>query len=164
MDPNTFILTYIGEHNHAMPTLCNSLARTTSHKLPSSTAPLLPPSLVVGGADIRDGQHQQPSPSLTSMSIAGLSPLMPLCMPSLEEGDDEDKDELLVEDMEIAGEGELLFLNTYDDYTAPLEPMSSLFDMDDESFLSSPWVSASTIADQPAKGQQVRGAEFLKRQ
>jgi hypothetical protein len=82
----------------------------------------------------------------------------------MEQDDDEDKDELMVEDMEIASEDELLFLNTDGDYIAPLEQMSSLSDMVDESFLSSPWVSASTIADQPAKGQPVSGADLLKRQ
>ncbi|PUZ74985.1 hypothetical protein GQ55_1G110600 [Panicum hallii var. hallii] len=164
LDPNTFILTYISEHNHAMPTHSNSLARTTRHMFPSSAAPLPPPSVVVGGADTSNMQHQQPIPSLTTMSTAGLSPMTPLCMPSMEQDDDEDKDELMVEDMEIAGEDELLFLNTDGDYIAPLEQMSSLSDMVDESFLSSPWVSASTIADQPAKGQPVSGADLLKRQ
>jgi len=138
LNPNTFILTYIGEHNHAMPTHQSSLARTTRHKFTSSTAPLPPPSLVVGGADTNDVQHQQPSPILTSMPTVGLSPTMPMCMPSMEEDNVEDKDELLVEDMEIAGEGELLFLNTDGDYATPLESLSSLFDMVNESSLSSP--------------------------
>ncbi|GJM90801.1 hypothetical protein PR202_ga07115 [Eleusine coracana subsp. coracana] len=47
-DPNTFILTYTGEHNHAAPTHRNSLAGTTRHKFPSSSsAAPPPPSLVV---------------------------------------------------------------------------------------------------------------------
>uniref|UniRef100_A0A804P2F8 WRKY domain-containing protein n=1 Tax=Zea mays TaxID=4577 RepID=A0A804P2F8_MAIZE len=49
-DPNTFILTFTGEHNHAAPTHRNSLAGTTRHKFPSSAAPQPPPpSVVVGG-------------------------------------------------------------------------------------------------------------------
>ncbi|RLN09308.1 putative WRKY DNA-binding domain superfamily protein [Panicum miliaceum] len=64
LDPNTFILTYIGEHNHAMPTHNNSLARTTRHMFPSSAAPLPPSSVVVGAADTSDVQHQKPIPSL----------------------------------------------------------------------------------------------------
>ena len=64
--------------------------------------------------------------------------MTPMCMPSMEEDNVEDKDELLVEDMEIAGEGELLFLNTDGDYATPLESLSSLFDMVNESSLSSP--------------------------
>ncbi|GJN19518.1 hypothetical protein PR202_gb06801 [Eleusine coracana subsp. coracana] len=48
-DPNTFILTYTGEHNHAAPTHRNSLAGTTRHKFPSSSSSSAappPPSLV----------------------------------------------------------------------------------------------------------------------
>ncbi|OEL25965.1 WRKY transcription factor 22 [Dichanthelium oligosanthes] len=100
-DPNTFILTYTGEHNHAAPTHRNSLAGTTRHKLPSSASPQ-PPSVVVGGASASAGdaepQPQQPSPSRTSRSTAGLSPTTPLRSPSMEEDDEEENDELLVED------------------------------------------------------------------
>ncbi|RCV04550.1 hypothetical protein SEVIR_1G010100v4 [Setaria viridis] len=152
-DPNTFILTYTGEHNHAAPTHRNSLAGTTRHKFPSSAAPQPPPpSVVVGGAGAGDAQdqHQQPSPSPTSTSAAGLSPTTPLRTPSMEEEDDEE-DELMVEDMEMAGEDELLFLTDGDD-AAPLEPRSSLFDIGDEPFLSFPWVPAPTTAGEPATG------------
>ncbi|WVZ77048.1 hypothetical protein U9M48_024950 [Paspalum notatum var. saurae] len=144
-DPNTFILTYTGEHNHAAPTHRNSLAGTTRHKFPSpAAAPQQPPPSVVVGGDAQ--QHQQPpSPSPTSTSTAGLSPTTPLRSPSMDE-DEEEEDELLVEDMEIAGEDELLFLNTDADAGTPLEPMSSLFDAVDEPFLSSPWVTATTSA------------------
>jgi hypothetical protein len=140
-DPNTFILTYTGEHNHAAPTHRNSLAGTTRHKFPSSAAPQPPPpSVVVGGAGASDAQdqHQQPSPSPTSTSAAGLSPTTPLRTSSIVEDEDEE-DELMVEDMEMAGEDELLFLNTDgDDMVAPLETRSSLFDIRDEPFLSFP--------------------------
>ena len=64
--------------------------------------------------------------------------MTPMCMPSMEGDNDEDKDELLVEDMEIAGEDEMLFLNTNGNYAAPLEPLSSLFNMINASSLSSP--------------------------
>jgi hypothetical protein len=153
-DPNTFILTYTGEHNHAAPTHRNSLAGTTRHKCPSSAAPQPPPpSVVVGGASAVPGdahhQHQQPSPSPTSTSTAGLSPTTPLRTPSMEEDDEEEEDELLVEDMEMAGEDELLFLNTDTDVDAGA-PMSSLFDVVDEPFLSSPWVTATSSAGEPA--------------
>ncbi|CAD6251178.1 unnamed protein product [Miscanthus lutarioriparius] len=156
-DPNTFILTYTGEHNHAAPTHRNSLAGTTRHKFPSSAAPQPPPpSVVVGGAGAGDAQHQhqQPSPSPTSTSTAGLSPTTPLRTPSMEEDDDEE-DELLVEDMEMAGEDELLFLNTDADAGAP---MSSLFDIVDEPFLSSPWVTATSSAGEPATGAAAAGS------
>jgi hypothetical protein len=53
--------------------------------------------------------------------------------------DEDEEDELMVEDMEMAGEDELLFLNTDgDDMVAPLETRSSLFDIRDEPFLSFP--------------------------
>ncbi|OEL27441.1 WRKY transcription factor 22 [Dichanthelium oligosanthes] len=163
-DPSTFILTYTGEHNHAAPTHRNSLAGTTRHKFPSSSAPQPPPPSVVVGAGAGPGdaqhQHQQPSPSttLTPTSTAELSPTTPLRTPSMEEEDDEDEDELMVEDMEMAGEDELLFLNTDGDDAAPLEPMSSLFDIVDEPFLSSPWVSASTAPGEPATGAAGAGS------
>jgi hypothetical protein len=154
-DPNIFILTYTGEHNHAAPTHRNSLAGTTRHKFPSSTAPQPPPPSVVvcGASSSGDEQHQpqQPSPSRTSTSAAGLSPTTPLRTPSIEEDDDEE-DGLRVEDIEMAGEDELLFMNTDDDDAAPLESMPSLFDTVDEPFLSSSWVSASTTAGEPPTG------------
>jgi WRKY transcription factor 22 len=56
----------------------------------------------------------------------------------MEEEDDED--ELLVEDMEMAGVDELLFLNGDADSASP---MSSPFDIVDEPFLSSPWATAT---------------------
>ncbi|KAG8058661.1 hypothetical protein GUJ93_ZPchr0002g25122 [Zizania palustris] len=150
-DPNTFILTYTGEHNHSAPTHRNSLAGTTRHKLPSSSsssssAPTQPPppSVVVAGSE----SHQ--SPASTS---AGLSPTTPLRTPSMEEDEEED-DELLVEDMEMAGEDELLFLNG--DAAAALDgisatPISSLFDID-EPFLGSPWTEPTTTTSSTAAG------------
>ncbi|XP_015689079.2 probable WRKY transcription factor 27 [Oryza brachyantha] len=143
-DPNTFILTYTGEHNHSAPTHRNSLAGTTRNKLPSTATSTStssptqpqppPPSVVVAGADAA----HHPSPA-ASTSPAGLSPTTPLRTPSMEEDEEED-DELLVEDMEMAGEDELLFLNGGGDDTAALDgtPMSSLFDIDDP-FLPAPW-------------------------
>ncbi|CAL5022753.1 unnamed protein product [Urochloa decumbens] len=155
-DPNTFILTYTGEHNHAAPTHRNSLAGTTRHKFPSSAPQPPPPSVVVG-----DAQHQQQrsptTPSSTS-AAAGLSPTTPLRTPSDEE---EEEDELMVEDMEMAGEDELLFLSADGDDAALLDqPMSaSIFDIVDEPFLSSsPWVSASAAAGEPATGAAGAGS------
>ncbi|KAL6606089.1 hypothetical protein ACP70R_041742 [Stipagrostis hirtigluma subsp. patula] len=146
-DPNTLILTYTGEHNHAAPTHRNSLAGTTRLKFPSpAAAPPPPPSVVVGTGD---AQQQQPSPPSTS---AGLSPTTPLRTPSMEEDDEEEEDELLVEDMEMAGEDELLFLSGDADGAAPLEPMSSLFDVD-EPF---PWSTAT--AGEPAAGAAGAGS------
>uniref|UniRef100_A0A0D9VEI0 WRKY domain-containing protein n=1 Tax=Leersia perrieri TaxID=77586 RepID=A0A0D9VEI0_9ORYZ len=136
-DPNTFILTYTGEHNHSAPTHRNSLAGTTRNKLsPSSSS-----------ASAAAAQPQQPPPSVVvagtaeSAAAAGLSPTTPLRTPSMEEDEEEDvDDELLVEDMEMAGEDELLFLNGGGgggdgDATA----VSSLFDIDEPAFLPSPW-------------------------
>ncbi|KAL5208291.1 hypothetical protein ABZP36_032726 [Zizania latifolia] len=150
-DPNIFILTYTGEHNHSAPTHRNSLAGTTRHKLPSSSSSSSstptqppPPSVVVAGSE----SHQ--SPASTS---AGLSPTTPLRTPSMEEDEEED-DELLVEDMEMAGEDELLFLNG--DAAAALDgisttPMSSLFDID-EPFLGSPWTELTTTSTAAGAG------------
>jgi WRKY transcription factor 22 len=155
-DPNTFILTFTGEHNHAAPTHRNSLAGTTRHKFPSSAAPQPPPpSVVVGG----DAQDRQPSPSPTSTSTAGLSPTTPLRTPSMEEDDEEEEeeDELLVEDMEMAGEDELLFLSTDADADAGA-PTSSLFDVVGEPFLSPPWVTAASSAGEPATGAAGAGS------
>jgi WRKY transcription factor 22 len=124
-DPDTFILTYNGEHNHAAPTHRNSLAGTTRYKFPSTESP--PPSVVVGSSE---SQQQQPSPSAPSTSV-----------------EDDDEDELLVEDMEeMAGFDELLFLNG--DAADSAAPMETLFDVVDEPFLGSLW--ASTPAGSPA--------------
>ncbi|KAF0932935.1 hypothetical protein E2562_013134 [Oryza meyeriana var. granulata] len=138
-DPNTFILTYTGEHNHSAPTHRNSLAGTTRNKLPTSTSTSAqpqppPPSVVVAGAE---AAHQQSPPST---SPAGLSPTTPLRTPSMEEDEEED-DELLVEDMEMAGEDELLFLKGSGDDTAALDgtPMSTLFDIDEPFLGAAPW-------------------------
>jgi WRKY transcription factor 22 len=139
-DPNTFILTYTGEHNHAAPTHRNSLAGTTRYKFPSTESPP-PPSVVVGSSE---SQQQQPSPSAPSTS-AGFSPATPLRMPSVED-DDEEEDDLLVEDMEMSGFDELLFLNG--DAADSAAPMETLFDVVDEPFLGSLW--ASTTAGSPA--------------
>ncbi|KAL6889035.1 hypothetical protein ACP4OV_010061 [Aristida adscensionis] len=154
-DPNTLILTYTGEHNHDAPTHRNSLAGTTRLKFPSSAAPPPPPppSVVVGAGDARQPQPQ-PQPSSPSTS-AGLSPTTPLRTPSMEE-DEEEEDELLVEDMEMAGEDELLFLNGDADFAAPLEPVSSLFDAD-EPFLPAPWITTAT-AGEPAAGAAGAGS------
>jgi hypothetical protein len=73
------------------------------------------------------------------------------------EEDEEEEDELLVEDMEMAGEDELLFLNTDTDVDAGA-PMSSLFDVVDEPFLSSPWVTATSSAGEPATGAAGAGS------
>ena len=113
--------------------------------------------MVVGGAGAGDAQHQQPSPSPASTSTAGLPPTTPLRTPSMEEEEmDDDDDELLVEDMEMVGEDELLFLNidadAEADAGAPLEPMPSLFDVVDEPFLNSPWLTATSSAGEPATG------------
>ncbi|CAO2045358.1 unnamed protein product [Urochloa humidicola] len=159
-DPNTFILTYTGEHNHAAPTHRNSLAGTTRHKFPSSSsaaAPQPPPPSVVVAGDAQH-QHQQASPTTPSTSATGLSPTTPLRTPS---EDEEEEDELMVEDMEMAGEDELLFLSADGDDAALLEqqPMSSIFDIVDEPFLSSsPWMSASATAGEPATGAAGAGS------
>ncbi|KAL6629444.1 hypothetical protein ACP70R_029209 [Stipagrostis hirtigluma subsp. patula] len=151
-DPSTLILTYTGEHNHAAPTHRNSLAGTTRHKLPSSAPPQPPPpSVVVGGPG--EAQHQQP-PSPTSTSAAGLSPTSPLRTPSMEEDEEEEEEEeeeLLVEDVEMAGEDELLFLSGDTDGATPLETTSSLFDID-EPFLSSPWTTTATSGERAGAG------------
>lgn len=79
-------------------------------------------------------------PSSSSSKSSPL-PTTPLRTPSMEEDEEEEEEEeLLVEDMEMAGEDELLFLNGGDD-NAALDgtPMSSLFDIADEPFLPSPW-------------------------
>jgi WRKY transcription factor 22 len=61
--------------------------------------------------------------------------------------EEDDEDELLVEDMEMAGVDELLFLNGDADSASPMSP---LFDIVDEPFLGSPWVTAT--AGSPAAG------------
>ncbi|XP_051227283.1 uncharacterized protein [Lolium perenne] len=131
-DPNTFILTFTGDHNHAAPTHRNSLAGTSRHKFPatsssSSARPRPPPPSVVAAGEAH------PSTS------AGLSPTTPLRASS----SSEDEDELLVEDMEMAGEDDLLFLSGESDNAAT--PLSSLFDVD-EPFLGSPWTEMATGA------------------
>ncbi|CAM0945919.1 unnamed protein product [Alopecurus aequalis] len=129
-DPNTFILTFTGEHSHAAPTHRNSLAGTSRHKFPSTSSSARPqpppPSVVVAG----EAHPSRPSTS------AGLSPTTPLRTSS----SSEEEDELLVEDMEMAGEDDLLFLSGDSDNAAT--PLSSLFDAD-EPFLGSPWAGAA---------------------
>jgi hypothetical protein len=77
----------------------------------------------------------EPHPSTS----AGLSPTTPLRTSS----SSEEEDELLVEDMEMAGEDDLLFLSGDSDNAAT--PLSSLFDVD-EPFLGSHWTGMATGA------------------
>ncbi|KAH0449915.1 hypothetical protein IEQ34_020607 [Dendrobium chrysotoxum] len=92
-DPAMFVITYTGDHNHSLPTHRNSLAGSTRQKFSSAAA--------VGEEGSR-----------------------PVCLPSTplkkeesgeeeeEEEEEEDDDEgiLLVEDMEVVGEDEVLFM------------------------------------------------------
>ncbi|KAM0944439.1 putative transcription factor WRKY family [Dioscorea sansibarensis] len=88
-DPGVLIITYTAEHNHPVPTHRNSLAGSTRSKL-SPTA----------GA----GAGGDAAPVSPPTSVAGLSPTTPLTSSMEEEA------ELLVEDMEVMGDDELVFM------------------------------------------------------
>ncbi|XP_039124149.1 WRKY transcription factor 22-like [Dioscorea cayenensis subsp. rotundata] len=88
-DPGVLIITYTGEHNHPVPTHRNSLAGSTRSKLSPAAgagaggdaAPVSPPTSVVG--------HSPTTPITSSM---------------------EEETELLVEDMEVMGDDDLVFM------------------------------------------------------
>ncbi|XP_039143913.1 probable WRKY transcription factor 27, partial [Dioscorea cayenensis subsp. rotundata] len=83
-DPGVLVVTYTAEHNHPAPTHRNSLAGSTRSKVSNMTG-VAPES-------------QQTSPLS--------SPTTPLTV-NMEE---EEEEELVVEDMEVVGDDELLFL------------------------------------------------------
>lgn len=86
-----FVITYTGEHNHSLPTHRNSLAGSTRQKLSSAAV------------DGEQGSRPEVSPS---------TPLKREESGEEEEEEEEEDDEgiLLVEDMEVVGEDEVLFM------------------------------------------------------
>lgn len=128
-DPAVFIVTYTNEHNHPMPTHRNSLAGITRPKLPTTPT-----------------GNQESSP-LPSTAAPELLPTTPLCDSVLlqqnkycEDGagegveveDDEEEAELLVDDMEMMGEDDLLFMSSEEGAGgSPTGDIGALFDGDD---------------------------------
>ncbi|XP_020684026.1 WRKY transcription factor 22 [Dendrobium catenatum] len=122
-DQGMFVITYTGEHNHPLPTHRNSLAGSTRQKFPSA------------GGEGGGGNLPEPSTSAGEGSVR-LSPNTPLTSGTEEDlfrprkkkkqegstdedeeeeeaevGEEEDElDMLLVEDMELVGEDEFLFM------------------------------------------------------
>ncbi|XP_042432344.1 WRKY transcription factor 22-like [Zingiber officinale] len=108
-DSAAFIITYTGEHSHPMPTNCNSPSGSTRLKIPRSPS----------------GSNQEASP-LSSTTTASLSASI-LTRPNevfaveeveIEEEEEEEEGQLLVDDMEIMGEDDLLFVNLEESATA----------------------------------------------
>ncbi|XP_074563637.1 WRKY transcription factor 22-like [Curcuma longa] len=124
MDPEIFIVTYSSEHNHPMPTHRNSLAGSTRPKLPSTPT----------------GNRE--ASSLPSTAAPELFPTTPLSDSILvwmhkygEDGvedEEEKKAELLVDDMEMMGEDDMLFMSTkLGDGWSPTGDIAALFNGDD---------------------------------
>ncbi|XP_042411362.1 WRKY transcription factor 22-like [Zingiber officinale] len=173
-DPAMFIITYTAEHNHPVPTHRNSLAGSTRHKFPSHT-PVA--TAATGDASSVTGfppHSQNPTSSPLYSSAAGLSPTTPLTSSMEDEllnrrqevNDDDDADDeemeneeemLLVEDMEVMGEDELLFVGVAEE-VAILEPGEAAAELVDdeigvsEHFLAPPWLSSSKNAAAAAGG------------
>ncbi|CAD5164888.1 unnamed protein product [Musa acuminata subsp. malaccensis] len=124
-DPAMFIITYTAEHNHPVPTHRNTLAGSTRHKF-SSPASV---SASASASAREDGGNPTSSPP-SSSTAAGLSPTTPLTasMEDRNDGEDEELDEdegmLLVEDMEVMGEQDLLFMGGEEE-AGPAAPASS---------------------------------------
>ncbi|URE45576.1 WRKY transcription factor, partial [Musa troglodytarum] len=160
-DPGIYILTYTGEHNHPMPTHRSALAGSTRHKFPS------PPDAAAATGD--GGEHPstadpEASP-LSATTAAGLSPATPLTASMDDEpfrsrpkkGEDgvdeeeeveEEDDEglLLVEDMEMMGEDDLLFVRSEESgpASATAAEMGAFFDGDagfEDHLLPLQWLS-----------------------
>ncbi|KAK8935147.1 WRKY transcription factor 22 [Platanthera zijinensis] len=94
-DAGMFVITYTGEHNHQIPTHRNSLAGSTRQKLPAATA-----------ATGDQGNLPEGSPNTPLKREEGSAE------EEEEEEDEEEEEEglLLVEDMEVVGEDEVLFI------------------------------------------------------
>lgn len=163
-----FIITYTAEHNHPVPTHRNSLAGSTRHKFPSHT-PVA--TAATGDASSVTGfppHSQNPTSSPLYSSAAGLSPTTPLTSSMEDEllnrrqevNDDDDADDeemeneeemLLVEDMEVMGEDELLFMGVADEAAVPRagEEAAEFFGHESglgEHLIAPPWSSDSTNA------------------
>jgi WRKY transcription factor 22 len=118
------IITYTAEHNHPAPTHRNSLAGTTRHASTTHQPPCQTSS---------DGKSEE---KLSDDMLA--DPEV-----SLEDGDDEDESEegmIKVEDMELLGEDDLLFMeNTSNIFEGSGANNKSLFD-DGDIFGERPWM------------------------
>lgn len=129
-DSAILMFTYTGEHNHPIPTNCNSLAGSTCFEFPRSPS----------------GCNQEASPLSSATTAPELSLTTPLsasilsrpgkeegCVDEAEVEEEEDNTEgaLLVEDMEIINVDDLLFLSA----TAPtVADMTSILDGDGDHF------------------------------
>ncbi|KAL0905841.1 hypothetical protein M5K25_024281 [Dendrobium thyrsiflorum] len=92
-DPAMFVITYTGDHNHSLPTHRNSLAGSTRQKSSSTAAvgeegsrPVRLPSTPLKREESGEEEEEE------------------------DEEDDDDEGILLVEDMEVVGEDEVLFM------------------------------------------------------
>ncbi|XP_074568610.1 putative WRKY transcription factor 27 [Curcuma longa] len=164
-DPAMFIITYTAEHNHPVPTHRNSLAGSTRHKFASPTPVAI---AAKGDASSVTGfppHSQNPTNSPLYSSAAGLSPTTPLTSSmedellnrrqEVDDDDEADDDEieneeemLLVEDMEVMGEDELLFVGVAEEVAIAETREAAAEFLDDEIefgeyVLVSPWSSNS---------------------
>ncbi|PKA59051.1 WRKY transcription factor 22 [Apostasia shenzhenica] len=120
-DPAMFVITYSADHNHPMPTHRNSLAGSTRQKFPAAATPSISSAVVAG--------EEQGNPSTSSPSTASGGE---------EEDDEEDVDEeeedeegmLLVEDMEVLGEDEVLFMGLERQHETPAPSGAAVADAD----------------------------------
>nr|XP_018675012.1 PREDICTED: uncharacterized protein LOC104000813 isoform X1 [Musa acuminata subsp. malaccensis] len=160
-DPGIYIITYTGEHNHPMPTHRSALAGSTRHKFPSPPCAAAAP----GDGGERPSTADPEASPLSATTAAGLSPATPLTASMDDEpfrsrpekGEDgvdeeeevEDEDDeglLLVEDMEMMGEDDLLFVRSEESgpASATTAEMGALFDGDagfEDHLLPLPWLS-----------------------
>lgn len=132
------MITYTGEHNHPLPTHRNSLAGSTRQKFPAAGAEggggNLPEPSTSGG---EGGVRLSPNTPLTSGMEEELFPRRKKKKKQegstdeeeeeVVEEDEEELDMLLVEDMELVGEDEVLFMGFEKLQGSSSSPVDELF-------------------------------------
>ncbi|XP_072984803.1 WRKY transcription factor 22-like [Typha latifolia] len=160
-DPAMFIITYTAEHNHAVPTHRNSLAGSTRNKSPTTQ------TITTAATDNASGGGDEENPPPKKAGFSPTTPLAASWRQKGEEGEEEDEaDEeeeeegmLLVEDMEVMGEDELLFMGSGEKAngvsTTTQVALSGFFDYEgglEEPFFNPPWMANSNNTAAAAGG------------
>ncbi|XP_074573713.1 WRKY transcription factor 22-like [Curcuma longa] len=133
-DPEAFIVTYTGEHKHPKPTHRNSLAGSTRPKLP--TTPAANHEAIASPLSTIAALELLPTPRLSDSILlrrnkCGDEGVEEEEEEEIEMEDEEEAGELLVEDMEMMGEDDLLFMSSEEGTGgSPTADMVALFDGD----------------------------------
>ncbi|XP_010924759.1 WRKY transcription factor 22 [Elaeis guineensis] len=146
-DPAMLVVTYTAEHNHPLPTHRNSLAGSTRQKQP-------PPPSPTATSPSASGSDRMP-PSIPQSSSVKDKLLRQRKGMEEEEEDEEGEEMLMVEDMEMAGEEDVVFLGLErlvegTDVGAANSPALSGFYADEgglaEHFFASTWLATNNAA------------------